>query len=178
METLTPTSPLVTRRSWRTATGSQKTAPASHTLTENRSSPLRWWVTSLLLLELTRWRSTPSHVHLLPSFIPLGSTVGWCSPPPWEHALAGPASSALLFNKPLDQRAPQRPSRGPPPPPRDSNSEKLHRCSRHLFPNKCSFWERICLGGSVRDAVMEKEERRVSTMWGAHGEPRPAVCPF
>lgn len=45
METLTGTSPLVTLRSWRTVMGSQKTAPASHILTESHSSPLRWWVT-------------------------------------------------------------------------------------------------------------------------------------
>lgn len=150
METLTGTSPLVTLRSWRTVMGSQKTAPASHTLMENHLNPLRWWVTpfSPSLVNTLMLQSFSHFCRLLPSFIPLKYAVGYLMLTAFIracfHSARPPVSSpapALPFNKPLHQRAPQRPSKeetGTPTPfpstrPRELNSKKLNHCSRHLF---------------------------------------------
>lgn len=89
METLTEANPPVTLRSWRTVMGSQRTASASHTLTENPWSPLRWWVTRspppgkhfhpaiLLQAGVLLFYVYSRFCHLLPSFISLKCPVDY-----------------------------------------------------------------------------------------------------
>lgn len=154
--TLTKTSPLVTLRSWRTVTGSRKTAPASHTLTGNRWSPLGWWVThlpftgklfqTLNLESLDAKFSVRSVLSCRPSF-PWSTWLDtW-----WLNALIRTPSSSTLppvskpvlvitINKPLDQRAPQRLSSNGTGTPSSFSSPFLVTCiwrrqasSLHLF---------------------------------------------
>ena len=161
METLTGTSPLVTLRSWRTVMGSQKTAPASHTLMETHLSPLRWWVTPFLSFTskhfdapiLRSFLSAPSILHSpqvrcwLPDARCLYKSMFFIRPgPQWaSHRRPCPLTSHFtreLHKGPVKKKQ-ARPLHFHQPVPVNGI---VRSCTivADIYLYKCSYWKCIC----------------------------------